>query len=360
VFACAFTADSTLVLSSGWDGCLKLWDVQLGSPVCGFQADHRALSACAISPDGQHWLSGSMDGLLGKWEAATQAQESLFLAHTRPISAVRFAPDGSLLATASWDCSLTLWVPDRPGQGRPLGTHGDIIAGCAFTPDGRRLVAWSYDHTASIWDVSHPQRVAHLHGHTDRLTAGGVAPDGRWLATGARDRQVRLWSLTQGREAANTILLGEARACLFLRDGESLVVVDAAGRLTLHRLPDLQVCSELHTSLPVQCAELAPSGATIALGCRDGRLGFVAVEGFDQAPLTITATQTLRTPPGGLRRLFSRAKPKLVYLCTCPACRQSFELPGTEPDQSAACPGCSRHVRVGAVTQQPEPAASHS
>jgi WD40 repeat protein len=356
VLACSFSADSAYVLSSGWDGFLKVWDVQLGTTVSGFQADRRALSACAMAPDGQHWLSGSMDGLLGKWEAATQSQVSLFLAHTRPISAVRFAPDGSWLATASWDCSLTLWQPDRPGQGHQVGTHGDIIAGCCFTPDIRRLVSWSYDHTASVWDVARPQRLAQLRGHSDRITAGGVSPDGRWLATGSRDRQMRLWSLADAKEAGGAALHGEARGCLFLRDAESLVVVDAAGRLTLHHLPDLAVTTELHTGLPVQCAELAPSGATIALGCGDGRVGFLAVEGFDQAPLTITATQTLRAPPGRLRRLFGKAKPTPIYLCTCPACRQAFELPGTGPGAATPCPGCRRNVRVAVVTPQAEPA----
>lgn len=357
VFACAFTADSAFLLSSGWDGFLKLWDVQLGTAVAGFQADARPLSACAVAPDGQHWLSGSMDGLLGKWDAKSQARTSLFLAHTRPISAVRFSPDGSLLATASWDCTLTLWPTDRLGQGRPLGSHRDIVAGCCFTPDGRRLLSWSYDHTVGVWDVARGRSAAELEGHGDRVTAGAVAPDGRWLVTGSRDRQLKLWELHTCREAATAGLHGEARACLFLLDAESAVVVDAAGRLTVHGVPDLELRAELHTGLPVQCAELSPSGAVIALGCGDGRVCFVAVEGFDQAPLAITATQATRESAGVLRRLLGGARPTPVYLCTCPACRRAFELPGTGAGQQAACPGCQRSVRVCIVTPATEPVA---
>jgi WD40 repeat protein len=358
VFACAFSPDSALVLSSGWDGFLKLWDVQLAAPVAGFQADARPVSACAISPEGEHWLSGSMDGLLGKWEAKSQSQVSLFLAHTRPISALRFSPDGKLLATASWDRSVILWPTDRLGQGRPLGTHEDIVAGCAFLPAGRRLVSWSYDGTAGIWDVVRPRLLARLEGHSDRVTAGAVSPDARWIVTGSRDGQVKLWELPQGRPAAAAALRGEVRACLFLLDAESLVAVDAAGRLTLHGLPDLQVRSELHTGLPVQCAELSPSGAVLALGCTDGRVCFAAVEGFDQAPLAVTATQTLRQSSGVLRRLLGRPRSQPVYLCTCPACRLSFELPGTAPNQPASCPGCQRRVRVCVVTPAAETVAS--
>jgi WD40 repeat protein len=358
VFACAFTPDSAHALSSGWDGFLKLWDVQLCTPVSGFQADRRALSACAVSPDGQHWLSGSIDGLLGKWEAKSQGQVSLFLAHTRPISALRFSPDGTLLATASWDCGLTVWPTDRPGPGRTLGTHSDIVAGCCFTPDGRRLLSWSYDHTAAVWDVARGRQLSRLAGHEDRVTAGAVAPDGSWLATGSRDRRVKLWTLPGGREEAAADLQGEVRACLFLLDAQSLVVVDAAGRLTLHSVPDLEVRTELHTGLPVQCAELAPSGATLALGCSDGRVCFAAVEGFDRAPLAITATQGLREGAGRLRRLLGGRKPQPVYRCTCPACRHAFELPATGPGQPGACPGCRRPVRVCVVTPAAEVASS--
>jgi WD40 repeat protein len=358
VFACAFTPDSALVLSSGWDGFLKLWDVQLGAPVAGFQADGRPLSACAVSPDGQHWLSGSMDGLLGKWEAKGQTQESLFLAHTRPISALRFSPDGSLLASASWDRNVILWPTDRLGQGRPMGAHEDIVSGCAFLPDGRRLVSWSYDRMVCIWDVARARQLARLEGHADRVLAGAVSPDARWLATGARDGQVKLWGLPQGRSVAETLLRGEARACLFLLDAESLILVDAAGRLSVHGLPDLQLRSELNTGLPVQCASLSPSGAILALGCNDGRVCFVAVEGFDQAPLAITAAQTMRESAGVLRRLLGGAKPRPVYLCTCPACRLPFELPGTPSDQPATCPGCQRRVRVCVVTPAAEAVAS--
>jgi WD40 repeat protein len=296
-----------------------------------------------------------MDGLLGRWEASSQEQVSLFLAHTRPISSMHFSPDGTSLASASWDRAVILWPTDRLAQGRHLGAHDDIVAGCAFTLDGRRLASWSYDTTAAVWDVTKLRLLVQLKGHADRILAGAVSPDAQWLATGARDRQVKLWQLPSGREAGQATLQAEARAGFFLLDGESLLMVDATGRLTLHRLPDLEVGEELHTNLPVQCADLAPSGATLALGCTDGRVCLVAIEGFDGSPLVVTATQTIRTSSGVFRRLLGGAKSQAVYQCTCPACRKSFELTGTDPRQPAPCPGCHRQVRVALVNQSAEP-----
>jgi uncharacterized paraquat-inducible protein A len=38
-----------------------------------------------------------------------------------------------------------------------------------------------------------------------------------------------------------------------------------------------------------------------------------------------------------------------VFYCTCPACRQEFELPTADPTHKAPCPHCRRHVRVSTV-----------
>ncbi len=89
----------------------------------------------------------------------------------------------------------------------------------------------------------------------------------------------------------------------------------------------------------------------IALGCGDGRVSLVAVEGFDSAPLAVTAKRSFRDGAGVFRRLLGGSRPTPVYLCTCPACRQSFELPGTAPEQPTPCPGCRRRVRACLVTQ---------
>jgi WD40 repeat protein len=350
VFACAYTPDSALLLSAGWDGCLRLWDAAQGAPVSEIRAGSKPLSACAVAPDGRRWYSGSMEGLLSSWDPQSQRQGMVFLAHTRPISAIVFSPDGNWLATASWDRQVTLWNPKREREGRSLLGHNDIVAGCRFTPDSKNIISWSYDGTLRLWEVARARQVNEFLGHTDRVTAAAISPDGRWVVSGTRDRVVRLWDVQTGSEVRSLLLTAEVRGCFFLLDAESLVVVDANGRLTLHTLPDLQIASELPTRLPVQCGELAPSGARLALGCGDGRVHFVAVDGLESVPLAVTATKTSRTTASMFQRLFGRSQVTQAYQCTCPACRQSFELPGVS-SQSAACPNCRRHVRVCAVTQ---------
>src|SRR5262245_49692302 len=99
VFACAYTPDSSLLISAGWDGYVRLWDVAQGNQVSELRAGPKPLSACAVSPDGRRWISGSMEGMVHCWDPMTQRSGAVFLAHTRPVSAIVFSPDGSVMAT---------------------------------------------------------------------------------------------------------------------------------------------------------------------------------------------------------------------------------------------------------------------
>jgi WD40 repeat protein len=345
VFACSFAPDGRLLLSAGWDGYLRLWETEKGEQVHEVRVAAKPLSACAVSPDGKRWLAASMDGLLSQWDSQTHHKASVYMAHTRPISTITFTSDGALLATASWDRQLILRNPATDRDARTLAGHEDIVSGCRFTPDGKTLVSWSYDGTVRLWETTRARPMAAFRSHGDRVISGAVGPDGRWAATASRDLQLKLWDLTAGQEAATFTLKAEPRACCFLLDGESLVLADAAGQLTLLAVPGLEVRAELGTRLPVQCAELSPTGNQIALGCTDGGIRLVAVDGFDSAPLVVTPTQTSQRTATLIQRLFGQSRLINALRCTCPACGQSFELPGTARGPSA-CPHCHRHLRL--------------
>jgi hypothetical protein len=173
-----------------------------------------------------------------------------------------------------------------------------------------------------------------------------VAPDGFWAASGARDHVVALWDLQTRQRVASRCLAGEIRACRFLLNGESVVTVDAGGRIALHGLPDLREQTELDTGFPVQCAELSPLGDCLALGCSDGRVRRVAIEGLEKAPIVVTLTQTTRPVRGRLQRWLGGKQFQKAYSCTCPVCRESFDLREGGPGQPASCPRCRRTLRL--------------
>jgi hypothetical protein len=148
------------------------------------------------------------------------------------------------------------------------------------------------------------------------------------------------------------------RACFFPLDAVSLATVDEVGIIRLHSLPDLEVQSQLATRLPVQCAELAPNGGQIALGCADGRVYLVAIDGFDSSPLLVTPTQKGRETANVLQRLLGKRRITFTYFCTCPACRQSFQIPIANRGEGASCPCCHRKLRLSRFVRPATEAAS--
>jgi WD40 repeat protein len=345
VYACAYTPDSAFVLSGGWDGTLRLWDTSAGTTTTTLTASPKPLSACAAAPGGMHWLSGSMEGLLCIWDVVSHQVVESFVAHTRPISAICYSSDGQTLATASWDRQVAVRKIGKEREGRVLSGHQDIVSGCRFTPDGLTLVSWSHDSTIKVWEVQGLRELATLSAHTDRVTAMALSPDGLWALSGSRDATVRLWNLERRTEEATVNLGAEVRACFYLLDGESVVVADAVGRLFLMSAPSFQIQAQLQTPFKVMCGELAPSGLQLALGAEDGQVYFVALEGFEDASMVVTATQNLKPQATMLDRFFGKTRLLRTYKYTCPACRENLES-STLPTEPVPCPRCRRHLRV--------------
>src|SRR4029077_13692857 len=140
---------------------------------------------------------------------------------------------------------------------------------------GRMLVSWAHDGALRTWDPIRARSLATLTGHGDRIISAGISPDSRWAASGSRDGTVKLWDLVTGKETASATQFEEIRGCLFLVDAKHLITIDAPGTLRMYSVPGLQPEGELAAQLPVQCGEMAPSGAVIALGSTDGRVYMV-------------------------------------------------------------------------------------
>ncbi len=351
VLACAFSHEGTAVLSAGWDGQLRLWDVGTGEVLVSAAASPKPLSACAILPGGEQWLTGSMEGLLTHWDAHSQRPLHQFLAHTRPISAIAVSPEGTQVATASWDRTAALRVPGKERELQTLHGHDDIVGGCCFSPEGGRLVSWSHDQTLRLWDLTTGQVSRRLTDHRDRVTAATFSPDGCWLASTARNGELILWEVESAQRQEALRQGVELRGCFFLLDGESVLTVDRQGRVILFSVPELEVLDQLALQVPTQCGALSPTGRHLALGNDDGLVRFLAIDGMEEQPLVVTAIQGERTIATRLQRWLGRSQIQRFFQASCPACLQSFELLRQLPSDPWPCPHCGHLLRFNRTTR---------
>lgn len=353
VFSCCYSADGQSLLSAGWDGQLRLWDSTTGDMQFALAVSPKPLSACSFTPDGRFWVAGSMEGFLTIVDPATQQTILQVMAHTRPISGIAYAPEIGQLATASWDRSLTLRKIGKERDCRTLWGHQDIVSGCRFTPDCKSLVSWSHDGSLRVWDVSSGLGLFHLTGHEDRILSASLSADGRWIASGGRDGMLKLWDLeANGGESIGVLQDNEIRACFFLLDAESLLTVDSTGRIFLLSIPDLELQAELNLGCEVLTGDLSPSGMQFALGCADGNVRFIAVDGVENRSLLVVATRLFKESTSMLGRFFG-SKPRMVsaYQYTCPSCRRLAEVSAL-PGSPVVCPQCQRTLRISTRVRQ--------
>ena len=118
VGAVAFSPDgATLASQSGWDGLVRLWDVETRRTVASIE-NTRGGSAMAFSPDGAT-LACASGPLVKLWDVGTKVRID-WLAHRDWVHAVAFSPDGGTLATGTskgievWDASG--WQRPRPHE----------------------------------------------------------------------------------------------------------------------------------------------------------------------------------------------------------------------------------------------------
>jgi WD40 repeat protein len=206
-------------------------------------------------------------------------------------------------------------------------------------------MSWSHDGSVRVWDIATGSEVAVLPGHKDRVNSAAVSPDGKWIVSATRDKEIKLWEWREQREDKTITVNAEPRGVFYLPDGASIVTVDSEGWLTLFSAPDLETQEEIDTGLPIQCAELAPVGTVIALGCTDGRVRFVSVGGVESAPILASATPITKKSNSAFSFLMGKKAIRRTFNCTCPACQQSFELTDHLPEEPRPCPNCRRRLR---------------
>jgi eukaryotic-like serine/threonine-protein kinase len=233
----AFSPGGTL-LAIGIDKTVRLWDTTTGRTIRTLTGHTDFVLAVAFSPDGT-LATGSRDKTARLWETTTGQAIRTLADHTSSVYGVGFSPDGTLLATrgvyaGSSDKTVWLWDTATGQAIRTLtGPTGDV-SGMAFSPDGALLATSSEDGTARLWDTATGQTIRTLTGHASNLRGVAFSPDGTLLATASYDKTVRLWDTTSG-QAIHTVTghTGWVLAVAFSPDGTLLATVgdDQTARL---------------------------------------------------------------------------------------------------------------------------------
>jgi WD40 repeat protein len=201
--AIAYAPDGKSVVTGGWHGVLKVWDVTNGKELRRIAVKEKSIKAMVFSPDGSKLAVAGAQGRVAIHEFSTGKEIRGYYWTSSPLLALAFSPDGKLLASAGKEATINLFDMATMKQVRNIEGHQKDIGGLAFSPDGKALASASVDGTVRIWDVASGKELYRIRDEQTEHHCVAFNADGTILATGGEkdvpeigrlEGQIQLWS----------------------------------------------------------------------------------------------------------------------------------------------------------------------
>jgi WD40 repeat protein len=242
-----FTPDGRQALSSGYDACVRVWDVETGREVRRFTGHKGPVWSVAVSPDGRRALSSSGGAL----ERPAEERE----------------------------CSVCLWEVESGKELRRIEAQSWAFTSVAFSPDGRRALFGCYDGTVRLWDIEQWEEIRRFN-HMQGLWSVRFSPDGRLALTcgGWEGALARLWDLESGQELRQFDVPGGGFQAVFSPDGRSLLCAAAEGAVRLWDVETGKLIRLFPHKGGVAAVEFSPDGRFAVCGGYEGTVRLWHVE----------------------------------------------------------------------------------
>ncbi|KXZ55768.1 hypothetical protein GPECTOR_2g1318 [Gonium pectorale] len=198
VNAVCWAAEDSLLLTAGYDQCVKVWDMKSRSidpiqVIKGFQD-----SVTCVAASGSSILAGSVDGTVRRFDVRLGRATSDQL-HS-PVTGLAVTRDGLCVLAACTDSCLRLL---DAGSGQQLAAytghlHASVKMDCCLTPSDAYVVGSSETGEVFYWDLVEAEAVDHFKAHGGVVTSMSMHPDGALLLTSSVD------GLIKGRDAGHS------------------------------------------------------------------------------------------------------------------------------------------------------------
>lgn len=257
IIHCAYSPAARFLVTAGRDQFVYLWDVPAGVLLARYGTrrlfDHLIEDAprrCEMPATDElldTYLPGEMrfeivmvgasaDGRFAVLSATAREPGSLRVAAREPSS-----PEGA--AEPPGSCLLVFEI--ATGEIRSIvSPQADPITAFAIDAAGTRVLWARSDHALELWDLKRNLRLALLEGHGDKVNAIAFGTQADRAYSCGKDRSLRVWDLASGGTTASMTADAALRSIAVGKDGQGIVVADAAGRM--HVL-DLEVPSRTAT-----------------------------------------------------------------------------------------------------------------
>jgi WD40 repeat protein len=149
-----FSPDGRTLAVGGAKEVVRLYDVRTWRERAVLRGGGaQAVERMVFSPDGQLLVSSGMDWRIDVWEVASGHLRRRIDRKESMMDALAFSPDGRYLAIGGMSGAISIRDVASDRVIHTFRGHDKDVVSLAFTPDGRRLISGGRDTTALVWDV---------------------------------------------------------------------------------------------------------------------------------------------------------------------------------------------------------------
>ena len=149
----AFSPNGGILAAAGFDGHVRLWDVDKHRLLARFGGDGvQPVNSLAFGPDGQTIASGGDDGRIRIWDVQTgRLREPPIKVSDSGVLALAYVGDGTL-ASGNRAGSIDFWGAHGQKLASRIRPQKRAILDLALSADGARVAAALDDGTVRVWD----------------------------------------------------------------------------------------------------------------------------------------------------------------------------------------------------------------
>ncbi|OCH91364.1 WD40 repeat-like protein [Obba rivulosa] len=188
------TAVSQAVVSPAGDfvasasDAIRLWNPETGEVLAVLKGNPSPVTSICFSMSGLRLISSSWDGAVRVWDMASIGPTSTESAgHQTAVTCLAYSSDGQLVASGGADRRIIVWDALTGEHKQTLEGHDSEILHVAFSPDGTRLISTASQDHCRVWELSTGQMAMSI-THRDAYLAA-FSLDGKWIITGRRSLQ---------------------------------------------------------------------------------------------------------------------------------------------------------------------------